>query len=87
MDLPIDPFWIASQLQLTLGQLIAIPFGTLAVLWLWSRLSAPTLPGNYVRRSPAMVMVRFVGGFGLGAVTLVGIGLFGVTLVAELQKL
>jgi hypothetical protein len=66
MNTPIDPIWIASQLQMTPAQLAAVPFAVIALLWLASRMSQKSEDGNYVAISRTGQVLRFLTGFACG---------------------
>jgi hypothetical protein len=85
MSTTFDPFWIAAQLQLTPAQLLAVPFGIIAVLWLASRMSEETQPGNFIAASRTSQVMRFLLGLSGGlAILLIGLELIRM-LVGELQ--
>jgi hypothetical protein len=70
MSLSLDPFWIASQLQLSLPQLLAVPLITLSTLWLFSRIVARAPLGNYDMPVKGQTVLRFAFGFIGGLIVL-----------------
>ncbi|MCU0882020.1 MAG: hypothetical protein MUF14_05045 [Hyphomonadaceae bacterium] len=70
MNTTFDPFWIASQLQLTPAQLLAVPFAVIAVLWLSSRMSQQFETANHGAASRTGQVLRFGVGFAGGVLVL-----------------
>jgi hypothetical protein len=75
MERLVDPVWLAEQLMIAPRDLLLIPFGTAATLWLLARLIGDGRKRIYARAPFLLVTaprfaLGFLGGLALTAITI-----------------